>query len=100
MIHISIVTQDLLPVTVGIEAFDSLLDSAFATMVIHETIGVHNLHAIRFNSLTDILAFDVYSCMNIEKDGLYAQGTADVAMKDFGENGGGKHLFVSQSAKR
>ena len=79
MIHISIVTQDLLPVTVGIEAFDSLLDSAFAT---------------------NILAFDVYSCMNIEKDGLYAQGTADVAMKDFGENGGGKHLFVSQSAKR
>ena len=93
------VTQDLLPVTTGGEAIDGLLDTAMSTQCIHN-FGVHNLHAIRVNSMTDILAFDVYNSMNIEKDGMYSQGAADVACREASDNSGEKYIFIAQGAKR
>ena len=48
--------------------------------------------------MTDINAFDVYNSMNIEKDGIYSQGAADMATKHDGK--GGKAIFIAQGNKR
>ena len=99
LMFVAYVTQDLLPVTLGGTVHDDLLDTAKGTQFINH-IGMHNLHAIRFNSMTDVQAFDIYSSMNIEKDGIYSQGAADFVCSEANDGSGEKVIFIAQGAKR